>query len=144
MSNAKCFEVHGPNSPANSDLTNSSPGTFSPLMSFSTFSFPTTTLCGAGALRELPGRLKQLSVGRPLVVTDPGLIATEAFKQLEAVLGADGQGRTWCLFQGVHPNPVESDVTLTAEDYWAGGCDGAIAFGGDRAVEAGKAPWCKR
>src|SRR5262249_8468994 len=38
------------------------------------FSFPTTTLVGPGALAELPARLKRLGLERPLVVTDAGLL----------------------------------------------------------------------
>ena len=63
------------------------------------FSFPTATLYGPGSLSELPARLQNLGVSRPLVVTDPGLLPTSAFKKLEAVLGAVPGG--WALFSGV-------------------------------------------
>jgi alcohol dehydrogenase class IV len=108
-------------------------------MSYSSFSFPTPTLFGAGVTSELPSRLKQLRVTRPLVVTDSGLVATEAFKRLENVLDPRGQGQTWFLFQGVHPNPTEADVTETAAAYRAGRCDGVIAIGGGSALDVGKA-----
>src|SRR6185369_10908817 len=65
------------------------------IMSLSSFSFPTTTLYGAGALAELPERLRRLGIHRPLVVTDPGLLKTEAFQKLEQTLGAGGRGQTW-------------------------------------------------
>ena len=61
-------------------------------MSLTAFSFPTRTLYGAGALAELPAALVKLGVHRPLVVTDGGLVKTDAFAQLAAVLGADDQG----------------------------------------------------
>jgi alcohol dehydrogenase class IV len=108
-------------------------------MSFSTFSFPTTTLSGAGSLAELPARLEKLGIRRPLVVTDPGLLATEAFQKLQQTLGSTGQGKTWLLHSGVHPNPVESDVAESAAAYRSGNCDAVIAFGGGSALDVGKA-----
>lgn len=108
-------------------------------MSISSFSFPTTTLSGAGALAELPARLAKLTIRCPLVVTDPGLLSTEAFQKLQQTLGAAEQGKTWFLHSGVHPNPVESDVHESAEAYRCGGCDAVIAFGGGSALDVGKA-----
>ena len=108
-------------------------------MSLTTFSFPTPTLFGAGALAELPARLARLGVHRPLVVTDPGLVSTAAFRQLEHTLGAAGHGRSWCLYSGVHPNPVEQDVVEAAQACEAGGCDGIVAFGGGSPLDVGKA-----
>ena len=108
-------------------------------MSFTTFSFPTPTLFGAGALAELPRRLVALGVRRPLVVTDPGLLPTAAFQQLRATLGAAGQGTEWFLFSDVHPNPVERDVVEPATLFREKNCDGVIAIGGGSALDAGKA-----
>jgi alcohol dehydrogenase class IV len=108
-------------------------------MTISSFSFPTTTLWGAGALAGLPGRLATLNIKRPLVVTDPGLLQTEAFQKLQQTLGAAGQGKTWLLHSGVHPNPVELDVTESAAAYRTGNCDAVIAFGGGSALDVGKA-----
>lgn len=108
-------------------------------MSLSSFSFPTSVLFGVGALRELPQRLKNFGVHRPLVVTDPGLPPTEAFGLLEEVLGADKRGKDWFVFSQVHPNPVEKDVVDGAAAYTRHGCDGVIAFGGGSALDAGKA-----
>jgi alcohol dehydrogenase class IV len=96
-------------------------------------------LFGAGALAELPARLRILGIQRPLVVTDPGLLPTTAFQKLQSVLGADNRGATWFLFSDVHPNPVEEDVRQGAAAYRAGKCDGVIAFGGGSALDAGKA-----
>jgi len=55
-------------------------------MSLSSFSFPTPTLFGPGALAELPARLARLGIQRPLVVTDAGLLGTSSFRQLEHTL----------------------------------------------------------
>jgi 4-hydroxybutyrate dehydrogenase len=100
----------------------------------STFSFPTTTLFGAGTLAELPARLSAAGLRRPLVVTDAGLLPTRAFAALQSALG---QGVT--VFSGVHPNPVEADVSAAARAFREQGCDVVVAFGGGSALDAGKA-----
>ena len=108
-------------------------------MTLSTFSFPTTTIFGAGALKELPQRLRGLGLNRPLVVTDPGLVHTEAFSMLEQTLGKEGRDESWFVFSSVHPNPIEQDVVKGAEAFRAARCDSVIAFGGGSALDAGKA-----
>ena len=97
------------------------------------FSFPTRIQFGPGCLQELPGRLTALGVKKPLVVTDPGLLATDAFKSLEKV-----SGKQWAVFSGVHPNPTMEDVEAATEAYRAGQCDAVIAFGGGSALDVGK------
>jgi len=108
-------------------------------MSLATFSFPTTTLFGAGTLAELPRRLDALRIRRPLLVTDPGLLSTEAFQRLDQTLGSKEQGKSWFLYYGVHPNPVERDVIQAAEAFRAAQCDGVISIGGGSPLDVGKA-----
>lgn len=108
-------------------------------MSLTTFSFPARTRFGPGALRELPAHLTALGIRRPLVVTDPGLVSTDAFRALTQLLGPAGCNREWFLFGQVHPNPVEDDVRLAAALMREKGCDGVIALGGGSPLDAGKA-----
>lgn len=108
-------------------------------MSLSTFSFPTTTLFGRDAIAELPARLKQLRIERPLVVTDPGLLTTQAFQRLIEILKPTERGRSWFLYHGVHPNPIEQDVIEAAAQFRSDRCDAVIAFGGGSALDVGKA-----
>src|SRR5437762_10086620 len=93
-------------------------------MSLVTFSFPTTTLFGTGALAELPQRLASLRIQKPLVVTDPGVLGTEAFQLLNRTLGLELQEKQWFVYFGVHANPIEQDVKDAAEAFRAHLCDG--------------------
>ena len=106
-------------------------------MVLSTFSFPTPTLFGPGALSELPKRLSALGVLRPLVVTDPGLIGTPAFGSLEKVL--EDAGKEWFVYSGVHANPIERDVHEAVAQFRENNCDGIIALGGGSPLDVGKA-----
>ncbi|MCL4179778.1 MAG: iron-containing alcohol dehydrogenase [Verrucomicrobia bacterium] len=108
-------------------------------MALTSFSFPTPTLFGAGAVRELPGHLARLGIKRPLVVTDAGLAGTAAFQVLAEALGVSRPGQSWALYSGVHPNPIESDVIEAAGQFRAQDCDGVIAFGGGSPLDVGKA-----
>ena len=108
-------------------------------MNFTTFSFPTTTLFGAGAVAALPQRAEKLGMRRPLVVTDSGVVGTEAFLSLAKALGLERKGKEWFVYSGVHPNPVEQDVREAAQCYRDQGCDGVIALGGGSPLDVGKA-----
>jgi 4-hydroxybutyrate dehydrogenase len=105
----------------------------------STFSFPTTSLFGAGAIAELPARLKQMGCHRPLVVTDPGLMQTRAFETLAGTLDKKQLGKRWDVFHNVRANPIEEDVIESAKAFRQAGCDGVIAFGGGSPLDVGKA-----
>jgi len=108
-------------------------------VSITTFSFPTPTRFGAGALGELPQHLQRLGIRRPLVVTDAGLATTDAFRALVRVLGEAGRDRDWFVYAGVHPNPIEADVHEPAAMMREKGCDGVIGIGGGSPLDAGKA-----
>ena len=108
-------------------------------MNLTSFSFPTQTLYGAGAISELPARCQKLGIRRPLVVTDAGVLNTAAFQALANALDAAGKNRDWFVSSGVHPNPVEQDVREAAQCFREHNCDGVIAFGGGSPLDAGKA-----
>src|SRR5882762_6099631 len=108
-------------------------------MNLTSFSFPTRTLFGIGALRELTTNLTKLNIRRPLLVTDPGLVNTDAFRSVAATLGAKSEGKTWFLYSGVHPNPVENDVRETAAAFEKNNCDGIVGLGGGSALDVAKA-----
>lgn len=111
-----------------------SAGQARPPMNPATFSFPTTIRFCAGAAGELPAHLARLSVARPLIVTDRGLLATGAFRILENALSGRGH-----VFADVEPNPVEENVEAAARAFREADCDGVLAFGGGSALDVGKA-----
>lgn len=103
-------------------------------MTDATFSFPTQIRFGAGTIRELRAHLARLKITRPLVVTDRGLLATNAFEILKNALADCGE-----IFSDVDPNPVEQNVENAAQFFLKANCDGVIGFGGGSALDVAKA-----
>lgn len=99
----------------------------------SIFTFPNRILFGEGALREIPDELRTLGVRRPLVVTDRGLVSNGLVDRLSSLVD------DVTLFDEVHANPTEDDVTEGLARYQASACDGVIGFGGGSPIDAAKA-----
>lgn len=108
-------------------------------MQLASFSFPTRTLFGIGAIRELQPILEKLGVRRPLVVTDRGFMGTDAFGLVAAALGGEAGRPSRVLFADVHANPAEGDVRAAAAAFLGNGCDGVVAVGGGSPLDVGKA-----
>jgi 4-hydroxybutyrate dehydrogenase len=102
-------------------------------MSYSTFSFPTTIVFGAGSVDRLPDELKKRNVRRPLLVTDAGIQRTPVFERVRK-LAPDA-----VIFTGVDPNPIEQNVLDGAAACKQASCDGIIALGGGSPLDAAKA-----
>ena len=100
------------------------------------WSFPTRVLFGEGALARVGDPLSQAGVGRPLVVVDPGIVASGLCQRLQDTLAAGGLSA--CVFDGVDPNPIEKNVIDGVSAYRDGGCDGVIAMGGGSPMDAAK------
>jgi 4-hydroxybutyrate dehydrogenase len=85
-----------------------------------------------GASSLLAGVLKKLSVNRPLIVTDPGVVAAGLLDSLEiAALRPT-------VFKEVESNPSEGNVLAGLEAYRANQCDGVVAVGGGSPLDCGK------
>jgi 4-hydroxybutyrate dehydrogenase len=101
-----------------------------------TWSFPTTSVFGVGALAALPDHVKRVGAKRALVVCDAGVVKAGIAEQVKKVLEAGGV--PVALFDKVDPNPVEKNIFDGVEAYKAHGADIVIALGGGSPLDAGK------
>jgi len=102
----------------------------------SQFSFPNTIYFGAGAIDNLPEYIKDIGFSKPLVVTDPGMLKTDAFSKVEEVLKAARMD--YAMFSEVNPNPLDSDIDKAVAVFKTESCDGLIGLGGGSALDAAK------
>ena len=107
-------------------------------MDTTSFNFPTDTRVGPGVISQLNETLLALGIQRPLVVTDSGLLATDAFKKLAGALLPGEPDRDWFLHSDVQPNPTEANTRGAAELALTKGCDGVVGLGGGSALDAAK------
>ena len=107
-------------------------------MDITSFNFPTDTRVGPGVIGQINETLLSLGIHRPLVVTDSGLLATDAFKKLAGALLPGEPDHDWFLHSGVQPNPTEENTRGAAELALAKGCDGVVGLGGGSALDAAK------
>ena len=104
----------------------------------SQFRFPTDIRFGIGGRCELAEFARMYKVCRPLLVTDSGLVKTEAFKLAEEQMNIIWPG-AFARFTGVHPNPTDGDVEDALSAYIQGKCDGVVGLGGGSALDAARA-----
>ena len=102
------------------------------------FRFPTAMRFGRGARRALGELKSRFKVNRPLLVTDPSMTQTEAFALVSEVMDQTWP-KTWAVFDGVHPNPIEADAENGFAAWRAHGADGIVALGGGSAIDGAKA-----
>ncbi|WEJ34125.1 iron-containing alcohol dehydrogenase [Devosia sp. SD17-2] len=96
-------------------------------------SYLTTVNFGAGAATSLPQIMSELGLSRPLIVSDPGIVAAGLLDRPE--FGAlSGLPR----FLDVPANPTESAVFAGLDAYRGAGCDGVIAIGGGSPIDLAK------
>ncbi len=93
---------------------------------------PTKLIHGPGAIARLSEALSELGVTRPLLVTDPGVVAAGiAERALEHMDGA-------IVFDQVRPNPDIELVDRGAALYRGEGCDGLVGVGGGSSLDTAK------
>lgn len=103
---------------------------------FTRFNYPVSYRLGCGRIKELAATCRELSIARPLVVTDPRVHALPWFAAIEADLKAAGLAAI--VHDEVHENPIEADVNSGVDKYRSTDCDGVILIGGGSALDAGK------
>jgi alcohol dehydrogenase len=91
---------------------------------------------GAGTALELADECRRLGVTRPLLVTDPGLVAIGLVQPVVAAL-ADA-GLPPLVFDQVREDPPEATVLAATELARNGEVDGVIAVGGGSSMDVAK------
>ncbi len=100
------------------------------------YHFPTVLFFGAGSLKDLAPAIQKRGLKSLLLVTDPGLVQIGLADTVKSTLTSSGLNIE--IFDNVHPNPIEEDVTIGVEMYKSGGFDGIIALGGGSAMDVAK------
>ncbi len=100
------------------------------------YNFPTVLFYGADALKDLAPAIQKRGLKSLLLVTDPGLVQIGLADSVKSTLTSSGLNIE--IFDNVHPNPIEEDVTAGVEMYKSGGFDGIIALGGGSAMDVAK------
>ena len=96
----------------------------------------TTIRFDLGASRELPADMADLAIARPLLVTDPGVIAAGLVDRVTAQSELLEQAP---VFDAVPTNPTEEAVEAALEVYREHDCDGLVAIGGGSPIDLAKA-----
>ena len=89
-----------------------------------------------GAVRLLGDELAGLGVRRPLITTDPGVVAAGI---LDTVLAALPAGIDPVVFDGTPGNPTEHAVLAALTRYRDHACEGVVAVGGGSPIDLAKA-----
>ncbi len=94
------------------------------------------TIFGLGALRVVGQYASKFGITKPLVVSDPGVLAAGWTDQVVASLAeADIDG---VVFSGVTPNPKAEEVMAGVALYLEHDCDGIVAVGGGSPMDCAK------
>lgn len=91
---------------------------------------------GVGSALELVGQCQQLGMTRPLLVTDPGLMAIGLVPPVLESL--EKAGLSPLVFDQVREDPPEDIVQAATELARSGGVDGVIAVGGGSSMDVAK------
>ncbi|CAO3427909.1 iron-containing alcohol dehydrogenase [Azospirillum endophyticum] len=100
------------------------------------FNFGTRVILDDGARRRLSEQLTALSVRKPLVVSDAGLVRAGI---VEDVMGAIDTEMRPVLFDGTPENPTEDAVEEAFVLYEREGCDAIVGLGGGSPMDLAKA-----
>lgn len=100
------------------------------------FGFPTTIFYGQGSLDEFMARIKNFDHNRTLIVTDSVIRNTGLLGRLLNKL--ENENVEFSVFDGVRPNPDESDVEAGLQAFKDEKCDSLIALGGGSSIDTAK------
>jgi alcohol dehydrogenase class IV len=103
-------------------------------MNISTFKIANKLITGEGATNELFEETKRLNMKNPLIVTDKILQEIGVVEKIELKL----KGVSFCVFDGVKPEPEIGLVEECTLLFREGKHDGLIALGGGSAIDIAK------
>lgn len=86
-----------------------------------------------GCIQELPAEMKAHGIDTPFLITDQGLLGSDAFRKVMALCPAA------VVFSDTPQNPTEEAVEAAARHYHEAGCNGLIALGGGSPIDLAKA-----
>src|SRR5579884_3004191 len=92
---------------------------------------------GVGTLAEVGGAVRRVGGQRPLLVSDPGVLAAGWVERAMPYL-ADVRV-DWRLWHDLTPNPNDVEVEAAFASYVASGCDALLAIGGGSCIDLAKA-----
>lgn len=95
----------------------------------------TDTRFDHGALSHLPAVLKGLGAARPMIVTDPGVVAAGLLGKVLEALGSEPAA----VFDATPGNPTEAAVLAALAVWRDSGADSLVALGGGSAMDLAKA-----
>ena len=101
------------------------------------WNYPTSVWVGENRIKDLPEACKNLSISRPLFVTDKDLINLDMTKNI--ILELKKKISTLVIFSNFSGNPTGENVDNGVIEFKKKKCDGVIAFGGGSALDVGKA-----
>ncbi len=101
------------------------------------WNYPTPIWFGLNRTAEIKLALTELSISRPLIVTDPQFSENENFKKMIERLSKDSI--QFSIFTDIKGNPTGKNVSDGVLKFNADANDGVIAIGGGSALDAGKA-----
>jgi len=103
----------------------------------SNWNYPTTVWVGENRVNDLSEACKNLSIKRPLFVTDKDLVNLSFVKNIISLNSKKFDEFT--VFSNFSGNPFGENVDEGVNHFIKKKCDGVIAFGGGSALDVGKA-----
>ena len=100
------------------------------------WNYPTAMWVGENRINDIAQACKNLSILKPLFVTDKGLAETEIVKKTISILKNEKINLE--LFSDVVGNPTGTNVNEGVESFRKNNCDGVICFGGGSGLDVGK------
>ncbi len=92
---------------------------------------------GIGTLAEVGGAVRRVGGHRPMLVSDPGVLAAGWVERaLPHLADVRVQSRLW---HDLTPNPKDFEVEAAFESYRENGCDALLAIGGGSCIDVAKA-----